>query len=371
MRFSHKTFFDGYRREFGRLSQPVVAAIDAVLTAMEADPQLKDVRYAAYQFATMRIETAGTYAPITERGGRSYFLRYDITSNPRKARELGNDQPGDGYTYRGRGFVQITGKTNYRKLSKVVGLDLVASPDLALRPDVAYTCMSFGMRTGMFTGKRLSDYISGARCDYRNARRIINGTDRAAEIAGYAQQFERILRSALIPADVAESLPSVSSPESQAVAAEEQPAALAASEGEPAPTQPAKADEAIVGGRPSDAPIEVPAPAPAESAFQQIETKVKGWWAGGVTGVGTALAATWGWLTQANTMLVIGLIAALVLVGASIAIAIFWLKNRREQRAAEAAEKAAQRAHELSIEQLKIAADPSKYNAVVKEAAPA
>jgi hypothetical protein len=51
------------------------------------------------------------------------------------------------------------------------------------------------MRAGAFTGKKLSDYISASKCDYTNARRIINGVDRADLIAGYAAKFERILNS--------------------------------------------------------------------------------------------------------------------------------------------------------------------------------
>jgi putative chitinase len=54
--------------------------------------------------------------------------------------------------------------------------------------------MSYGMRHGSFTGKKLSDYISGAQLDYRGARRIINGHDQAALIAAYAANIEYLLR---------------------------------------------------------------------------------------------------------------------------------------------------------------------------------
>jgi predicted chitinase len=50
---------------------------------------------------------------------------------------LGNNQTGDGYKYRGRGFIQITGKENYEKIGKVIGIDLVNNPDLANQPDIA------------------------------------------------------------------------------------------------------------------------------------------------------------------------------------------------------------------------------------------
>jgi len=60
--------------------------------------------------------------------------------------------------------------------------------------------MSFGMRNGIFTGKRLADYIHDEECDYVNARRIINGLDSADRIRGYAELFEQALSGALVVA---------------------------------------------------------------------------------------------------------------------------------------------------------------------------
>jgi hypothetical protein len=53
--------------------------------------------------------------------------------------------------------------------------------------------MVYGMQKGIFTGKKLGDYISNVKTDYINARRVINGTDRATTIANYAEDFEIIL----------------------------------------------------------------------------------------------------------------------------------------------------------------------------------
>ncbi len=199
MEINHTKFFNGYRTAFGRLKQETVTGIELLGRHMEADKQIKNIRWAAYMLATVKHECADTWRPITERGRKSYFDKYE--TGTRIGKRLGNTEPGDGWRFRGRGYVQITGRANYQRLTKALKLpateSLVDHPDNALIPAVAYNIMSYGMRNGAFTGKKLSDYLSADKAKYKDARRIINGLDQWQLIKGYAETFEDILRNSL------------------------------------------------------------------------------------------------------------------------------------------------------------------------------
>ena len=129
--------------------------------------------------------------PIKEYGSKAYFKRkYDIEgNNPRLAKELGNIHPGDGAKFHGRGFVQITGRTNYTVWKRRLKKNLVNNPDLALKPELAIEIIFGGMLNGTFTGKKLSDYFNEDKEDWRNARRIVNRLDKADLISGYAKLY--------------------------------------------------------------------------------------------------------------------------------------------------------------------------------------
>jgi putative chitinase len=200
MKFNHTTFFNGYKEIYGKLNQSQVSGLDNLVGYIELDNDVTDVRWAAYMLATVKHECADTFQPITERGAKSYFDKYEPGTSIGKT--LRNTVKGDGYLYRGRGYVQLTGRWNYQTMSANLGLtgedDMILHPDNALHPELAYRIMSYGMRFGSFTGKKLNDYINASKCDYTNSRRIINGTDQAAKIKGYAINFESVLKSSLI-----------------------------------------------------------------------------------------------------------------------------------------------------------------------------
>lgn len=158
--------------------------------------------WTAYALATAYLETAHQMIPVreaywlSESAANAYFRRmYDIQGQrPAKARELGNTAPGDGVKYPGRGYPQLTGKTNYAKAGTALGVDLVGHPERALEPGIAAAIMVRGMAEGWFTGKKLSDYLprtgKATKAQLTPARRIINGTDRAGDVANYGVTFQ-------------------------------------------------------------------------------------------------------------------------------------------------------------------------------------
>lgn len=193
---NRQAFFDSCRKGIlgPTLDQSEVDGCTAILDAMEGLP----LSWCAYALATAFHETAHTMQPIREFGGPKYLTRmYDVTgARPKLAHDMGNTSSGDGVKYCGRGFVQLTWKSNYAKASQVTGEDLVANPEKAMRIDLAAKIMRSGMENGWFTGKAFRHCLPDARgtlAQYTNARRIINGTDRAGLIAGYALQFEAAL----------------------------------------------------------------------------------------------------------------------------------------------------------------------------------
>ena len=249
------------------LTQAQVDRLEAILTRLDA--KRIELAQAAYILATAyhesdRFRTMEEYASGAAYEGRA---------------TLGNTQPGDGRRFKGRGFVQITGRRNYTDWAKRLGVDLVGNPALAARLDHAVTILIDGMMLGTFTGKKLPDYVHGTKVDYVNARRVVNGTDRAAIIANYARAFEAALLEAGYSASAA-------------------------------PPAPVKPDPVI---------IEKPVVADPEE-LDKPTTKSKTFWTWLLTGLGAPLAAfgNLDWRVQ--------LVIVVVIVG----FAIYGIKRRHD-----------------------------------------
>lgn len=265
-----KTFFDNIRSlHKGALTQSQVLGYGVILDAWAQRFSARTpLTQLGYVLATSYHETAGTMQPIKEYGSHAYFIHmYDVRGNrPGLARSMGNTTPGDGPRYCGRGFVQLTWRANYakatdrlRELGVLSAFDsLVQSPDLAMRADIAAAILFEGMEGGWFTGRSLDDVIDAKVdgdefADYVKARRIINGSDRADLIAGYAVRYQAALLAA----------------------------AKAYRPG--APEKPAGGDEPSPAPSPPPAPQSPPAPAPEPArpipVLPDPPPQQQGWWA--------------------------------------------------------------------------------------------
>lgn len=175
----------------GKLTQEQVAGMEYILQQWELSG-LRDLRWLAYMLATTFHETARTMQPIEEYGrGKNY--RYG-----KKIKRSGVPYKYPNKLYYGRGYVQLTWYENYELMGRLLNIDLLRYPELALRPDVAAKIMFEGMLRGAssfgdFTGRCLEMYFNETAEDWINARKIINGLDKAETIAEYGKRFYKAL----------------------------------------------------------------------------------------------------------------------------------------------------------------------------------
>jgi putative chitinase len=184
---NRKKFYDAVRAKLfgGNLTASQVQGIEEILDEWEKR-KLTDLRWLSYMLATAKHETNATMQAVRE----AYWLSEEWRKTHLRY-----------WPFYGRGLVQLTWETNYAKMSKVIGLDLVADPDLALEIDYAVQIMFEGMLradtgVGDFTGASLEQFFNAKTDDPVNARRIINGLDKAQLVAAYHYDFLTALRGA-------------------------------------------------------------------------------------------------------------------------------------------------------------------------------
>lgn len=192
------------------LPQSQVSGIEAILD--EAERRGSPLPHVAYILATAYHESAHTMQPVRETLAKTDDGAIAALEKAWKAGKLSwvkspywrKDK--DGKAWFGRGLVQITHKDNYAKFG------LTDDPSKALEMSTAVRVIFDGMEQGLFTEKKLADYITDAKADYVNARRIVNGTDKAEMIAGYARSFESALTGASYGAERASEIPTPAKP---------------------------------------------------------------------------------------------------------------------------------------------------------------
>jgi hypothetical protein len=171
----------------GNLVQSQVDGLNFLLDVWERHFPGSDIRWLAYCLATAFHETAQTMEPIPEYGEGD-------------GHDYGEPAGPYGNRYYGRGYVQLTWEDNYRKgetrLSEIYGVEcpMHRYPHRMLEHEPAALILYDGSVAGWFCGVKLGDYFNSTTDDPINARRVINGTDKAELIAGYHRSFLEALR---------------------------------------------------------------------------------------------------------------------------------------------------------------------------------
>jgi putative chitinase len=185
----------------GSVPQSAVDQIERVFAEYEARGW-DNLGHLAYMLATMRREVGPKMLPV-----RECFAQSDAAARAcRQVSSRAYSQVIGGNVYYGRGLVQLTWLDNYEKMGEHLGIALVQRPDMALDPEIAIKIMFEGMQRGQFAGDKkgrhtLARHIPNknpTQANFISARRIINGTDHAQEIAGYAEKFFAALKAAEI-----------------------------------------------------------------------------------------------------------------------------------------------------------------------------
>ena len=210
MPMNREFFFDEVREHLfsGVLKESQVNGMEAILDEWDENHADKDDRWLAYLLATAYHETGRAMAPVEENLNYSAarlrvvfpsrFTPAQATNNaghreriakPVYGDRLGNppEESGDGWRYRGRGLVQITGKANYAKFG------IEDNPDEAMNDVRTVQIMFEGMMNGLFTGKKLSSYFSHTKEDWKNAREIILAGNLEEQVGRYGQAFYRAI----------------------------------------------------------------------------------------------------------------------------------------------------------------------------------
>lgn len=194
MKFNRKTLFKYVRNApfGGTLTQQQVDGIEDCLDYIEARPSVyKDVRHVAYYFATTHHETGGRMVPVRETFAKSdaqAIARLDAAYNAGRLPQVRTRywRPNkNGVAHFGRGRNQVTWEANYKFIEDKTGKPFVSNPNLLLDSKIDCSVSIPALMEGWWTrgNHKLPDYFDAMHNDPINARRIVNGTDKAKHIA--------------------------------------------------------------------------------------------------------------------------------------------------------------------------------------------
>lgn len=148
-----------------RVMEHYALVLDALATRGLDDAEMQAMALATIAVETSRFEPIDEYESRynTPPGGPAYSL-YDHRT------ALGNKHAGDGARYRGRGFIQLTGRHNYGRMQAVLGTELLEFPSRANEPEIAAAILA------TFLAEREGKIQSAlSRGDLARARRVVNG----------------------------------------------------------------------------------------------------------------------------------------------------------------------------------------------------
>lgn len=112
---------------------------------------------------------------------RGFLRNPEKLANRVYANRMGNGSPrsGDGFRYRGRGYLQLTGRSNYRIAGRRLGIDLVANPDLAAEPETAWMIAVGYLATRKRQGRTAFEWADDN--NFEAVTRIVNGRTNGIE----------------------------------------------------------------------------------------------------------------------------------------------------------------------------------------------
>jgi putative chitinase len=146
-------------------ASPGFEAGKSVMIAALDSEGIKDPNARA-QIVAQAAHESGKFKFTTELGGDSYFLKYD------GRKDLGNTQPGDGPRFKGRGFLQTTGRVNYQQFKDAFNVDVINNPEILGEAKYAAQSALFWFKKN---AKKVQNLTKGDWADTKGVTKAVNG----------------------------------------------------------------------------------------------------------------------------------------------------------------------------------------------------